>query len=272
MEVMLFLIFIVFVLVMYLKESNKERIIEEDVIEDVYIPETKNFIVGEILFSMIKVEAGTFLFGYDSGNKEQSCYREVTVVNDFYMGELPVTQGLWKSVMGYNNSHFVEFYKKEKDNLPVEGVSWDECVKFTEKLNQMFKPELNGMKFRLPTEIEWEFAAKGGNRTRGFIYSGSNIFDKVSIYDYDYDITRPVASNKPNELGLYDMTGNVWEWCSDLYTEEHKRSWFSQKKEEIRVCRGGSFNQREDDCHVTVRKGREAAYGDNDVGFRLCLS
>jgi len=124
---------------------------------------------------------------------------------------------LWQAVMGTNPSNF------KGDNMPVENVSWKDCQEFIGKLNG-----LTNKKFRLPTEAEWEYAARGGNKSRGYKYAGSDSIDDVAWYDMNgEEITHPVASKQPNELGIYDMTGNVYEWCSDwygIYTDEPQMS------------------------------------------------
>ena len=164
-----------------------------------------------ISIDMVRVEAGTFTMGAtaemkDPWDDEKPTHR-VTLINDYYIGKYEVTQALWKAVMGNNPSEF------KGDNLPVEQVSWKDCQKFLSKLNR-----ITGKMFRLPTEAEWEYAARGGNKSRGYQYSGSNNLLDVAWYDDNSGRkTHAVGTKQPNELGIYDMSGNVCEWCQDWY-------------------------------------------------------
>lgn len=160
---------------------------------------------------MIKVNGGTFEMGAAKNQKVYAKEIESPVhkvsLSDYYIAETEVTQDLWIAVMGDNPSFF------KKDNHPVEQVSWDDCVAFIEKLNQ-----ITGEKFRLPTEAEWEYAARGGHKSNGYVYAGSNDLDEVAWTEHNSNgSTHKVKTKKPNELGLYDMNGNVWEWCFDWY-------------------------------------------------------
>ena len=144
---------------------------------------------------------------YDSeAYGDESPVHSVTL-SSYYMGETEVTQALWKAVMGNNPSRF------KGDNLPVENVSWNDCQEFIRKLKQK-----TGKNFRLPTEAEWEYAARGGKKSNGYKYSGSNNIGSVAWYDDNSsNQIHAVKGKRLNELGLYDMSGNVWEWCSDWY-------------------------------------------------------
>lgn len=165
--------------------------------------------VNGVSFKMIAVEGGTFQMGATSEQQDarddEKPVHSVTL-SSYHIGETEVTQALWQAVMGGNPSHF------KGDNLPVEQVSWDDCQAFISRLNQ-----LTGRNFRLPTEAEWEFAARGGNKSRGTQYSGRSTIGDVAWYYDNSSKTHPVATKQPNELGIYDMSGNVWEWCSDWY-------------------------------------------------------
>ena len=166
-----------------------------------------------ISIEMVRVEAGTFMMGESKeikiANSDGKPAHLVTLTRDYYIGKYEVTQALWKAVMGSNPSKF----KSEK--RPVETVSWDDCQDFIIKLNQM-----TGRTFRLPTEAEWEYAARGGKQSKDYLYSGSNNPSDVAWYSEKY--THPVGNKLPNELGIYDMSGNVWEWVQDNYSKYNK--------------------------------------------------
>jgi formylglycine-generating enzyme required for sulfatase activity len=183
------------------------------------------------------------------------------------MGETQVTQALWQAVMGKNPSKF-----KGNDQCPVEQVLWNECQNFIAELNR-----ITGEHFRLPTEAEWEFAARGGNESKGCRYAGSNDFDEVAWYDGNSNSqTHQVATKQPNELGLYDMSGNVWEWCADWFGKD-----YYQTSPEVdpqgpdlghgRVLRGGSWGDIAGGCRLSTRDGVDPECGDNLFGLRLSL-
>ena len=178
------------------------------------------------------------------------------------MGKYEVTQGLWKAVMGNNRSYF-----KSGDNYPVENVSWDDCQEFISKLNS-----LTGKNFRLPTEAEWEYAARGG---QGFKYSGSNNLDEVAWYiDNSGSKTHAVGLKKPNAMGLYDMNGNVWEWCSDWYgnySGDAVSNPLGANSGSYRVLRGGSWLGNGFNCRVSNRFNNSPSFRYIYLGLRLCL-
>lgn len=211
--------------------------------------------VNGVSFKMIRVEGGTFKMGSTSllnwltkkAEEDERPAHQVTL-STYYIGETEVTQELWKAVMGSNPSNF------KGANLPVEQVNWDDCQTFIRKLNS-----LTGKTFRLPTEAEWEFAARGGNKSQGYKYSGSNTLVNVAWYiDNSGNKTHPVKTKSPNELGIYDMSGNVWEWCQDWYGSYSSASQTNPtgpSSGSLRVCRGGSWNNRSSarSCRVSYR-------------------
>ena len=212
--------------------------------------------VNGVDFKMIKVEGGTFTMG------EGKEAHEVTL-SEYYIGEFEVTQELWEAVMGSNPSNFKGGY------LPVEMVNWNDCQGFIAKLNR-----LTGKTFRLPTEAQWEYAARGGNKSKGYKYSGSNNIDEVAWYcNNSGGSTHPVGTKSPNELGIYDMSGNVWEWCQDWYGKYSKDSQTNPQGPSSgsnRVRRGGSYDKFGQYGSFPYR-GNSAFNGNHNNGFRLAL-
>ena len=232
-----------------------------------HTPNTTSDIIGD--FDMVFVEGGTFTMGATSEQGTDALYGEkpahYVTVSDFYIGKYEVTQAQWRAVMGSNPSKF------KGDNLPVEQVSWNDIQKFITKLNTM-----TGKTFRLPTEAEWEYAARGGNKSKGYKYSGSNTLDNVAWYTNNSSSkTHPVGQKQPNELGLYDMSGNVWEWCQDWYGSYSSSSQTNPtgpSSGSYRVLRGGSWDSIAWCCRVSYRYGFNPDYRDDDGGFRLACS
>ena len=224
--------------------------------------EDKIFTVNGVTFKMIAVQGGTYTMGAtseqgsDAWDSEKPAHKET--VSDFMIGETPVTQELWQAVMGSNPSYFTGDLQR-----PVECVLWDDCQKFIEKLNQ-----LTGQNFRLPTEVEWEYAARGGNRSRGYKYAGSNDVDAVAWYSYNSGkTTHSVKTKQPNELGIYDMSGNVWEWCQDKWCDDYNIPRYSG----LRVLRGGSWYCSARDVRVSDRYYNTPGYRNSYSGLRLAL-
>ena len=231
----------------------------------------RNFTVNGVTFKMIGVQGGTFARGntrnqYNSGGGNA---HRVTL-SDYYIGQTEVTQALWQAVMGSNPSNFTG-----DPNCPVEMVSWNQCQEFITKLNQM-----TGMNFRLPTEAEWEFAARGGIKNRGTEFSGSNVLDNVAWYNENADgTTHPVGTKAPNELGIYDMSGNVFEWCQDWYGfsaytidgQVNPTGPTEEDSNNCRVIRGGSIDYGELYCRCSRRWSDEPVSRWKDQGLRLAL-
>ena len=246
---------------------------------DVKEENKKNFRVKSISFNMIRVEHGAFMMGateeQEEPNDDEKPVHKVILTYDYYIGETQVTQGLWVAVMGDNPSYFKETSSlgNEWECLPVENVSWDDCQNFIRKLN-----ELTGKKFRIPTEAEWEFAARGGNLSRGYQYSGSNDPNEVAWFSpyFTFDSeTHPVATKKANELGLYDMSGNVCEWCSDWKTDYNSSTQYNPTFSigSNIVVRGGSFLTNANHARVSCRDDYSPEdAGGMSLGLRLCLS
>lgn len=229
------------------------------------------FTVNGVSFNMIAVKGGTFTMGATSEQgsdayDDEKPTHQVTL-SDYYIGETEVTQELWQAVMGSNPSYFTGNLQR-----PVEDVSWEGCQEFIKKLN-----ELTGKTFRLPTEAEWEYAARGGSQSRGFKYSGSDNIDAVAwYYGNSGSTTHPVGQKQPNELGVYDMSGNVWEWCQDWYDSNYYSSSpqtnpAGPSSGSYRVLRGGSWFNNAGHCRVSNRDDYFPSWGADDCGLRLSL-
>lgn len=225
--------------------------------------------LNKLINNMVYVSGGTFTMGATSEQgSDAEFYEKPThsvTLSSYYICKYEVTQALWRAVMGSNPSKFIG------DNLPVEQVSWYDCQTFINRLNSY-----TGRNFRLPTEAEWEFAARGGNYSRHYKYSGSNYISDVAWYeDNSGNRTHPVGTKQANELGLYDMSGNVYEWCSDWYGSY---SSYSQSNPtgpnsgSFRVIRGGSWIIIARGCRSSIRGNNEPGNRDCGLGLRLVLS
>ena len=225
--------------------------------------EDKTYTVKGVTFQMVGVAGGTFQMGSETGYSSEKPVHAVTL-DDYWIGQTEVTQELWEAVMGSNPSYF------KGTNLPVEQVSWDDCQTFISNLNQ-----LTGQTFRLPTEAEWEYAARGGSRSRGYTYSGSDDIDDVAwYYGNSGSTTHNVATKSPNELGLYDMSGNVWEWCQDWYGPYGSSAQTNPTgpvSGSHRVYRGGSWGGNAFSCRVANRNSVSPSYCNDSRGLRLAL-
>lgn len=205
----------------------------------------------------------------DDADSDEKPVHSVTL-SDYWIGEFEVTQELWQAVMGRNPSYF------KGGNLPVEQVSWDDITDgFLPELNRMFSSQLGGKRFCLPTEAQWEYAARGGSKSLGHKYAGRNMIEQVAWYSSNSDgKTHPVGQKQPNELGLYDMSGNVYEWCSDWYTDYSYGSSTNPtgaSSGSNRVLRGGSWYGYAGRCRVSYRSYSYPSSRGDFIGFRLAL-
>ena len=227
----------------------------------------KNRIIQKAINDMVYVEGGTFMMGAteDQHDEDYSPRHQVTL-RSYYISKFEVTQGLWQAVMGQNPSHYTGNSRR-----PVECVSWSDCQKFITKLNQV-----TGKQFRLPTEAEWEFAALGGKHSKGYKYSGSYIISDVAWYsDNSGGTTHPVGQKSPNELGLYDMSGNVREWCQDWLTRYSSTSQTNPtgpSTGSYRVMRGGAYYSVDIDLRFTERSAGPLTQAEDHIGLRLAAS
>lgn len=229
--------------------------------------------VSGVKLEMVYVKGGTFSMGAtaeqgDDFWDDEKPVHQVTL-SDYYIGKFEVTQGLWEAVMGSNPSYF-----QNGDDYPVECVSWNDIQTFLTKLN-----ELTGKKYALPTEAQWEYAARGGAKSAGYKYSGSNTIDNVAWYwdnsaVNDTHCTHPVGTKQPNELGIYDMSGNVWEWCSDWYDDYNSDAQTNPTGPvtgSSRVLRGGGWYSSAWGCRVSFRDYYAPGYRYGNFGFRVVL-
>lgn len=230
-------------------------------------------------YGLVLVKGGTFTMGCTS-EQGSDCYddekttHQVTL-SDFSIGKFEVTQAQWRKVMG---SDPPELYFKGCDQCPVEGVSWEDIQEFLRKLNAQ-----TGKKYRLPTEAEWEYAARGGNQSKGYKYAGSNTLSEVALFTENSESKiHPVGTKNANELGLYDLSGNVWEWCQDWYGDYSSNTQTNPtgaSSGSLRVTRGGGWYNGAGYCRVSYRRDSTPTFLDFDtptlryigLGFRLAL-
>ncbi|MBQ7691922.1 MAG: SUMF1/EgtB/PvdO family nonheme iron enzyme [Muribaculaceae bacterium] len=233
--------------------------------------ETRTYTVNGVSFTMVAVEGGTFTMGAtaeqgsDARDNEYPAHQ--VTLSSYCIGATEVTQALWHAVMGENPSNF------KGEERPVECVSRDECEEFIARLNA-----LTGLAFRLPTEAEWEFAARGGNKSQGFKYAGGNNIGEVAWYCYNTPgrtgCTQPVATKAPNELGLYDMSGNVSEWCQDNYGSYDSEPQVDPAGPDwgyYCVVRGGCWFFYAENCRVSYRMNGSTGVAADTLGLRLAL-
>ena len=236
------------------------------------LPAPSSYRVNGVSFNMVRVEKGDFWMGaqhvdtaefnYDRFSQSDELPVHYVAINeDFYIGQTEVTQKLWKAVMGYNPS------KTKCPKRPVTNVSYYEVQEFLHLLDS-----LTGMQFRLPTEEEWEYAARGGKNSRGYVYAGSNEAERVAWFNGNTRSLKKVKKRSPNELGLYDMSGNVWEWCSTKYHYYDKERNATLGKDGQMYCiRGGAWQLPKTSCRVSWRGKRLPDLKNSFGGFRLCL-
>lgn len=262
----------------FIDNTGKEDtrvVVEQQVAEETQVANTpltapiETIYVGNLSFKMIRVEGGTFMMGATS-EQGSDAYRDERPIHQvslssYYLGKTQVTQELWQEVMGKNPSFF------KGNHLPVEEVSWEDCQEFICRLNQR-----TGKNFRLPTEAEWEYAARGGQKSKGYKFAGSNNIDDVAWYDDNCEgRTREVGLKCANELGLYDMSGNVYEYCQDLYDDysssvQTNPCGSSYGYDNVR--RGGSWYNYETCCRVSCRSFCKKTNTQHNTGLRLALS
>ena len=215
--------------------------------------------------TLVLVKGGSFTMGctseqHDCSDNEKPEQR--VTLSDYYIGQKEVTQAQWQAVMGYNPSHFAGC-----EQCPVENVSWNDVQEFLLRLN-----EITGKRFRLPTEAEWEYAARGGQQLEGYVYAGGNNLKEVGWYVHNSgNKTSPVGQKAPNALELYDMSGNVWEWCENLFGSYG--AWGQPSEDRLfRVFRGGAYRNAQQNCRVSNRGYDDQGDRHVSVGFRLAMS
>lgn len=240
--------------------------------------------VRNMIENMVKVETGTFYMGAQKDSVEYYCYdeeatsiegpvHEVTV-SEFYINKYEVTQLLWEAIMGEtpndeNDMQWEDEFGKG-DNYPAYRISYDEVETFIGKLN-----EYTGLRFSLPTEAQWEYAAKGGKNTSYSLYAGGGDVLEVAWIDSNSDKCGEIGKKNANGLGLYDMSGNVWEMCQDWYYDYTEEAVTDPVGEEYnqgyKVFRGGSWNTNAQQARVTARYRQGIHYRDYNTGFRLVI-
>ena len=226
---------------------------------------------------MVFVQGGAFTMGSISGGDDNERPTRRVTVSNYSIGKYPVTQGQWEAIMGTNVRQQRDKGNTEAEsstvhsvgnNYPMYFVSWDEAQVFIARLNQ-----LTGKNYRLPTEAEWEYAARGGNQSRGYTFSGSNNLQQIGWnITNSGEIVQPVGTKLPNELGIYDMSGNIWEWCNDWWGAYSSTAETNPKGPSLgsfRVRRGGSWGSDGENCRVSSRFSDRPDFRGNNIGFRL---
>ena len=253
-------------------QARERVVVQERKVENPSTPKTYTNSLG---MEFVLVEAGEFMMGAvpqdeEAGDDEKPQHM-VRITKPFYIGKYPVTQGEWEKVMGNNPSEFQKAGKK----APVETVSWDDCQEFIKKLGKK-----EGKTYRLPTEAEWEYAARGGGSAGSYVYTYGDEAGKLGDYawydDNSSDTTHPVGQKKPNSIGLYDMMGNVWEWCEDWFNENYYKNSSGADpkgadKGVFRSLRSGSWDGFDRSCRLSYRNISDPDNRFSRYGFRLIL-
>ncbi|MFM7129761.1 MAG: formylglycine-generating enzyme family protein, partial [bacterium] len=238
-------------------------------------------ITNSIGMKLKLIPAGTFIMGSpieEDGADDDEEEHKVTLSKDYYLGIYEVTQGQYEQVMGNNPSHFQKRVLKKRDSsmYPVEQVSWNDAVEFCERLSSLPEEKKAGRVYRLPTEAEWEYAFRAGSKTAFTFGDNANGLGAYAWFVGNSEgQTHPVGEKKPNAWGLYDMHGNVWEWCSDWYGAYPKQTVtdpVGPREGSDRVFRGGGWSRDATDCRSAIRYGIIPTIGDRDFGFRVALS
>lgn len=263
-------------------ELDSTKYYIKGVTKKIVFPDNLEFNVLDVNFKMVLVKGGLFercviSEEVDSvGNIKQKETIEVVEIEDFYIAETELTQGLWKAIMGEdisqrrNRVNAIWQLKGKGDDMPMYYISYRDCKRFIKRLNEILKNELGNNKFVFPTDAQWMFASQGGRKTHHYAYAGSKFLNDVAwFYDNSSSYTHAVASKEPNELGLYDMNGNVWEWCdfanksiNDVYDQD----------DYLRVMCGGCWSSERKECNVFMQDKRPSKYANDNVGLRLVLN
>jgi|LSQX01.3.fsa_nt_gb formylglycine-generating enzyme required for sulfatase activity len=229
--------------------------------------------IPDMNLELVWIDPGQFEMGSNDGNDNEKPVHRVNITHGYWLGKTEITQAQWRSVMGSDPGHF------KGDNLPVENVSWEDCEKFCKKLTDREQKAgrlPNGYVYRLPTEAEWEYAARGGIKSKGFEYAGGDNIDSFGwYYENSMDKTHPVGRKKPNELGLYDMSGSVYEWCYDKYgsyTSDDKTNPSGSLQSWCYVYRGGSWYLGASYCRTTFRDCLRPLSFHAYLGLRVALA
>jgi len=248
----------------------------------------KKYTIPDLKLTMLPIKPGSFMMGSTYGDSDEKPVHKVTLTKSFWMGCTEVTQAQWSTVMGADPSRF------KGDANPVDSVSWNDCVEFCKKLTARERAAgriSDEFEYRLPTEAEWEYCARGGAKSKGFKYGGSDNLDDVAWYyensgdqrlnDDNWSFskfksnnckTHPVAQKRANELGLYDMSGNVWEWCGDkfgYYTSDAQVDPTGPKSSRLRVFCGGSWRDDDGRCRVSYRLRHTPVVKNDCIGLRI---
>jgi len=266
------------IIVVFLTSLNYVSFSRAKSADELNAPSKKNRIIPDLDIKCVYVNAGSFRMGSaESGPDDEKPVHQVKISGHYWMSACEITQAQWRALMGTDPS------KYKGDNLPVEMVSWHEIIEFCRKLTQRECKASrlpDGYVYRLPTEAEWEYAARGGAKSRGFKYPGSNDPEQVAWHHPgSSDQTHPVGTKLPNELGIYDMAGNVWEWCLDFYAPDYYAN--APKVDPVnkdhgdktyRVCRGGSWGLYPTHCRSANRGGGTPTGRFYSYGFRVVLA